>query len=134
MAKYKRASAPSDSTMHKWWCKAVDVFWGTKCVWPGCEHEREERHHYVHKTFRLLRWSYKNGPPLCIHHHRNFADRTEGRWVLTQVLMDKGVYEYIEEMNAYTSQKEYYALSGMTRGEFLRAQLAELKRIVEFGR
>ena len=126
MAKYKRASAPSDGYMQQWWRKAVKRIHGDRCKLCGAM--PVECHHIVHRAKGVLKHDHRNGLPLCAECHAGI-DTIEGReYIAKFVDMD-----YLAAMERY-NLKAFLAERGLSRGEFLRNELDELKRIVEFGR
>lgn len=126
MAKYKRQSAPSDGYLQNWWRKAVKRVHGDRCKLCGAQ--PVECHHIVKRRYGVLRHDWRNGLPLCAECHAQ-ADTIAGRERIAEhVDMD-----YLSAMERY-DLKTFLAERGMTRGEFLRNELDELKRIVRFGR
>ena len=110
----------SDSHMQAWWRQAVLAVWGTGCA--HCGSPEAHCHHVVPRARRVLRNDWRNGIPLCAECHR-WAHTLEGRrWVESQVDT-----EYLEARD--TNLKEYLFTSGITREEFDRKQLGELKSI-----
>ena len=123
---FKRASAPSDGYMMTWWRRAVKRVHGDRCRFCGAH--PAGCHHVIHVTKGVTRHDWRNGIPLCTACHST-ADSIAGRKRVGEFVD----LDYLEAMERY-NLKDFLQERGMSRGEFLRNELDELKRIVEFGR
>ena len=119
--------APSETTLRDWWRKAVRKKRGELCYWPGCTQVGSETHHYIKRRYILLKYDAENGIPTCAEHHP-LAETIEGRQIVEGILS----MSYLSDIQStYRTAKDFYQKHGMTRAEFLRDELEELKRIAK---
>lgn len=113
----------SDSYLQQWWRRAVKAYHGEYCV--RCGNEPVECHHIVKRRYSVLRNDWRNGLPLCQDCHA-WVERTVAgrRWAENQVDI---VHLERKDINL----KQYLTERGMTRSEFDKEQLSELRRVVE---
>ena len=114
--------APADSTLQSWWRRAVKTVQGSRC--KVCGAEPVQIHHMVKRRRIQLKHDWRNGLPLCVECHAGI-DTIRGRAQVAQYLD----MEYLADREC-TTFKNYLVKRGMTRAEFLTAQLDELKAIV----
>ena len=94
---------------------------GDACV--ICSQRPVQAHHCVKRRKAILRHDWRNGLPLCVECHAGI-DTIRGRAYIAQYLD----MEYLADRER-TTFKDYLVKRGMTRAEFLTAQLDELKAI-----
>jgi hypothetical protein len=87
------------------WKRKVIERWGSNCV--VCGKPSGPPHHFVPKSLSLaLRYSVKNGVPLCVSHH--FAHHFKADPSITQAILrqrGRGWYDWIEQNRHRTAQK-----------------------------
>ena len=64
----------SDSTLHALWRKAVRAQGQNRCIICGAWGQLE-CHHVIHRRYKLLRWDWRNGVPVCPGVCHDMADR-----------------------------------------------------------
>ena len=109
----------SDSYMQNLWRKAVQAHWNYRCA--RCGAAEGQCHHIVPRRKAILRNDWRNGILLCVECHRWAHTLAGRRWVESVVDID-----YLTERDVILT--DWLQDNGMSRNEFDRAVVAELKR------
>ena len=127
MAKYKKNNAPSMKYLQNLWREAVKAVHGSGCALHylgGCLGEIE-CHHIVKRGHGVLTNDWHNGLPLCQNHHNAARQITARREIERHVDM-----VYLESMDGWLL-KDYLQKRGISRAEYLREELEELKAVIQ---
>lgn len=121
----------SHSTMTKWWRAAVIEHCRYTCQVCGreCAADELEAHHLVAKSYRGLRYNFRNGAAVCRGACHTIADMRTG----TSMILKKWQYTgFLESMvMSYRTYPEMLKGIGMKEKNHLYVQLAELKVIAK---
>jgi hypothetical protein len=113
----------SDSTLDRYWSKAVKKMWNYRCA--VCGSTSIQAHHVVRRSKRVLRWDFRNGIALCPECHA-WAHTTAGR-MRVEMLMPMA---YLAELDV--PLVDYCHEHELTRDEFRQEKLKELKELKEY--
>lgn len=134
MKSNKKPKGISDSNLLRLWRLAVKIIYGNNCV--ICGKSIVECHHIVHRRYKLLRWAWRNGIPVCppgVSNCHAFCDLLAGREKVKKII-DKKNYEYLmETQKKWVRYKDYLRENDLSETEWKLGIKKELEEIIKRG-
>jgi hypothetical protein len=124
----KKKQAVSDSTLQRYWRKAVLAYHRNTCIICGLRKPDEELecHHIARRRIAFLRHDYRNGVPVC-HECHKIAHTKKGEQIIAR---KHEFYEYLLD-HENIRIKDWLQQTGQSRDEFLLGELKELKEVAQ---
>lgn len=126
-----------ESTLNKWWRITVLAIWGNKCPFTGNINTSEiEAHHIIKRNRTFLKWDWRNGFPVSISTDPRFLIKgmTAHQYVATlegidrlRLLIGSDIWDYLYR-NESIKIKDFLVKNGLSRNEFKKMKLIELKQ------
>jgi len=118
----RTCKAFSESTLSKYWSRAVLKHWGYRCALCG-QTDGLECHHIIRKHYRILRHDWRNGMALCHNHHTQIHTQP---WLIIHKVEARVDFDYLQQM-VRVKYKDYLLERGMTDAEWSHEVWSRLK-------